>query len=97
MKESNEMSETTSTPFSNRCDILGELWITYKNDTEFQDFIEYNDLGLPLAYAVSSEIVDATPKVEMFINETWELFLAGLEREDEGFETLSDIMITDGE
>jgi hypothetical protein len=86
------MSETTTT-FANKCNILGELWVSYKNDPEFSDFIEYNDLGLPLAYAVSSEIIEASPKLEMFVNETFELLLAGLGREtDEGYESIEDLL-----
>lgn len=90
------MTDSPTTPFSNRCDILGQLWIDYKNDPEFDDFIEYNDLGLPLAYAISTEIVLSTVKAEMFINETWELFLSGLELTDEGFDSLDDILGMEG-
>ena len=86
------MTDSTTTPFSNRCDILGELWVAYKGDPEFDDFIQYNDLGLPLAYAISTEIVTSTPKAEMFINETFELLLSGLEIKDEGFDSLDDVL-----
>lgn len=91
------MTDKTSTPFSNRCEILAELWVEYKNDTEFEDFLDYNDLGLPLAYAIATDIIPPSPKAEMFINETFDLFLVSLERTDEGFESLSDIMLLDGE
>lgn len=91
------MTDKTSTPFSNRCEILAELWVEYKNDTEFEDFLDYNDLGLPLAYAIATDIIPASPQAEMFINETFDLFLVSLERTDEGFESLSDIMLLDGE
>jgi len=90
------MTDSTSTPFSNKCDILGDLWIEYKNDTEFADFIEYNDLGLPLAYAISNGIVESTPLAEGFITETFDLFISGLELEDTGFETLDDILVLRG-
>ena len=87
------MSNENETTFTNRCDILGELWIQYKNDQEFSDFIEYNDLGLPLAYAVSAEIIEVSPKLEMFVNETFQLLLAALGKEtDEGYETLGDLL-----
>lgn len=80
------------TTYENKCDILAELWINHKNDDEFEDFITYNDLGLPLAYAVSTGIADSNPKIENFINETFEALLEGLERDDEGFEALSEIL-----
>jgi hypothetical protein len=86
------MSETTLTPFSNRCDILAELWINYRSDDDFADFIYYNDLGLPIAYAVSAEIIPTSAKAEMFINETFDLLLSALDIEDEGFDTLDDIL-----
>jgi hypothetical protein len=64
----------------------------YRGDEEFQDFVEYNDLGLPLAYALAESIIKKTPLAEQYINESFDLFLAGLEIEDEGFETLEDIL-----
>lgn len=87
------MTEQTSTPYSNRIDILGELWIDYSGATMFEDFVSYNDLGLPLAYALSTEIVESTPKAEMFINETFDLLLATLEVEDTGWDSLTDIFL----
>jgi hypothetical protein len=86
------MSESTTTPFSNQCEILGELWMGYKADAEFEDFITYNDLGLPLAYAIANEIVKSSPLAEQYIGETFDLLLAGLNLEDEGFDTLADIL-----
>ena len=84
------MSDTTN--FASKCDILADLWVNYKNDPEFQDFIQYNDLGLPIAYAISSEIIESSPKAEMFVNETFQLLLAAVGREeDTGFESLADL------
>lgn len=37
-----------STSFEGRCSILGDLWLDYKENKELKDFIQYNDLGLPL-------------------------------------------------
>ena len=52
------MSEITTTPFSSKCEILGELWLKYRADyPDLEDFIEYNDLGLPIAYAIANDIV----------------------------------------
>ena len=83
------MAQTT---FSNQCEILSELWLDYRDDEEFQDFIEYNDLGLPLAYAFANGIVEQSPMGENFVTEAFNLLLAGLEIEDAGFETLQDVL-----
>jgi len=80
------------TSFEARCEILSDLWLNYKADDEFTEFIQYNDLGLPLAYAISEGIVENTPPAENFINETFELLLAGLGIEDEGFENLDEML-----
>ena len=87
------MSMTTQ---ENKAEILSELWINYKDDVNFEDFISYNDLGLPLAYAISMNIVKGTELSDKFINETFTLLLASLEVEDQGFENLDDIFILAG-
>lgn len=89
------MTDSTKTPFTKRCEILADLWVAYKGDEEMADFISYNDLGLPLAYAINTEIVPSTVKAELFIDETFELLLSGLELEDEGFDSLEDILGVD--
>jgi hypothetical protein len=81
-----------STTFTDKCGILGELWMDYRDDEEFTDFIEYNDLGLPLGYMISSGIVGtATTKGEEIIEETFDLFLGAMNVKDTGFDTLDDV------
>ena len=82
------------TTFSDKANILADLWLNYRDDEEFQDFINYNDLGLPLAYAFANNIIDtATPMLEQFINETFALLLSGLDIDkDYGFETLDGVL-----
>jgi hypothetical protein len=84
----------SSTSYTNKCSILAELWLNYRNDEEFQDFIEYNDLGLPLAYAIDNNIVKSTEMAQRFVEETFDLFVASLETEDAGFETLDELLNT---
>ena len=85
------MSEQHKTPHSSQCEILGELWVTYKNDEDFEDFVEYNDIGLPFAYLISYGIVESTELAEKFVSETWDMFMASLGIEDTGFDSLQDI------
>jgi len=87
------VSESTTTHFSNKCEILADLWLNYRQDEEFQDFVEYNDLGLPLAYLIANNVVtEKSNTIEKFINESFELLLSGLEIEDSGFETLDELL-----
>lgn len=86
------MTDKTPTTYSNKASILADLWLNYRDDEEFIDFIEYNDIGLPLAYAISNDIVKSTDIAERFINETFDLFIGGLEIEDTGFETLDELL-----
>ncbi len=79
------------TTFDNKALILGQLWINYKTEDEWSDFFVYNDLGLPLAFAFAEGIVNHTPTLEQYINETWDLFLEGLGTEDTGFDSIEDL------
>jgi hypothetical protein len=64
-----------------------------RNDEEFQDFFAYNDLGLPLAYAIAEKIANPNELTERFVGETWGLLLASLEIEDEGnYDNLDDLL-----
>ena len=81
-----------TTTFSSKTLILSDLWLNYRDEEQFKDFVAYNDLGLPLAYAIANNVVEATPVAEKFINETFDLLLAGLGVEDTGFELLDDLL-----
>ncbi len=85
---------TDTTPMETKAEILADFWNTYKYDKQFADFFQYNDLGLPLAYAISTGMVSSTPHAELFIAETFDLLLEVLGiSDDTGFETLDDIVI----
>ena len=77
---------------SNKVAILSELWMNYREDEELQDFIEYNDLGLPMAYLLLNEIVMPTERSELYINETYDLLIASLSVEDREWESLDEIL-----
>jgi hypothetical protein len=72
------MTENTSPTFTNRCKILSDLWFDYRQDEDLKDFMEYNDLGLPIAYAIHGEIVMPTELAKQYVNETFELFAESL-------------------
>jgi hypothetical protein len=67
-----------ATDFSNKISILADLWINYRDQDEFEDFVEYNDLGLPLAYLVSTELAAVTDGGKIYLEETFNLLCAAL-------------------
>jgi len=78
--------------FSNKISILAELWMNYRDDDQLKDFIEYNDLGLPMAYFLMNELVLPTKQSEVYVNETYDLLVASLGAEDIGFESLDELL-----
>jgi len=78
--------------FENKITILAELWMNYRDDDQIKDFIDYNDLGLPLAYLITNEIVIPTNQADIYINESYDLLVAALEVEDLEYESLDEMM-----
>lgn len=78
--------------FSNKITILAELWMNYRDDEQLQDFVEYNDLGLPLAYFLMNELVVSTKQAELYINETYDLLVASLGAEDVEYDSLDELL-----
>jgi hypothetical protein len=78
--------------FENKITILAELWMNYRDDEDLQDFVEYNDLGLPLAYFLMNEIVLPTSQSELYINETYDLFIASLQVADKEWGSLDELL-----
>ena len=78
--------------FENKTTILAELWMNYREDDQIKDFIEYNDLGLPLAYLITNEIVIPTNQADIYIDESYDLLVAALDVEDLEYESLDEMM-----
>jgi len=78
--------------FENKVTILSELWMNYRDDEQLKDFIEYNDLGLPMAYLLMNEIVLPTQQTDIYIDETYNLFIASLGAKDIEYESLDQLL-----
>lgn len=78
-------------PLKNKSNILGQLWIDFREDEMMSDFIEYNDIGMPMAYFLSEGLVTPTVLAEEYVNETWALFLEVLNLSDEDVEDVQDL------
>lgn len=69
--------------FANKAGILGQFWIEFRDDEDMKNFVEFNDVGLPLGYFIAEGLVKETPMAETFVEETFTLLLAALEVAEE--------------
>lgn len=67
------------TDFQTQCAILSDLWLNYRDHEELEDFVEYNDLGLPLAYLIHTELAVATEQGIPYVEETFNLLCSALD------------------
>lgn len=89
-----EIVENKETPFEVRCMILADLWMNYRGDVEFQDFLSYNDVGLPAAWLIEEDLCTPNDRLKSMVNETFNLLLKALEIEqDHGFDSLDDLLV----
>jgi hypothetical protein len=63
----------------------------HKTLDELAEFFRYNDVGVPLAFAFAEGIVNHSPTLEKYVNETFDQLLEALNLEDSGFEDLQDL------
>lgn len=80
------------TNFDSKCEILSQLWIEYRDHEAFEDFVEYNDIGLPLAYILSNQLAARTSQSAKYIDETWTMLLKALEVDDRDWSSLDDML-----
>ena len=80
------------TTFEMKALILGQLWNLKEGEEEWADFFNYNNLGLPLAFALAEGIINRTESLEKYVNETWRLLLEVLNIDDTGFEDITELI-----
>jgi hypothetical protein len=87
-----------TTNFLKKCSILAELYSLYGDDTtsQFAPFVEFNDIGLPLAFFVEENLAAPTDDGMRYISQTFDLFLSGLDLDDVGFDNLTEILMLSG-
>ena len=63
---------------------LSTLWVEFKEDEDFEAFVKYNDVGLPLAYFLEEGLcTELSPLGEQYITETFDMMLGLIEVTEE--------------
>jgi hypothetical protein len=79
------------TDFQDKASILAHLWVWYRTEQALETFVEFNDLGLPLAYMLSENLATVTESGARFVEDTFDMLLQELNLEDTGFNTLDEV------
>ena len=88
--------ETHETSLEDKAQIIVEFTQRFFSDFEYGDFFDYNDLGTPLAIAITQDMADLTESGREILEETWtnlcELFDVD---ETLSYEQIEDLMSED--
>jgi Zn-dependent M32 family carboxypeptidase len=87
-----ERDKPMATEYTKKVEILSQIWLEYREDEDFKDFVEYNDVGLPLAFMIANGLVEATDEGENFLDETFTVLLAALTVTDKGYDSLEELL-----
>ena len=75
-----------------KAEILVQFTQDNFNDEVYDDFFDYNDLGIPMAIAIVQDMVILTDKGEELINETWKELCEIFGADPEGqYESIDDV------
>ena len=74
-----------STSFLTKCEILAEVHLEATWNIDLNEFREYNDLGLPLAYSLDKDLIELKEGAEVYIEDTWNNLckMLGVDNEEE--------------
>lgn len=86
----------STTDFETKAQILADVWIEYRSDEAFDELLSFADLGFPLAYAYTNNIIRIEPEDEagFLIEQTFTLLLQLLNVEDTGYKSITDLFDT---
>jgi hypothetical protein len=78
---------------NNKIAVLADLYLNYRDEDQFKEFADYNDIGLPIAHLVHTGLVTMNKEGEMYIEETYDLLIAAMGIDpDEVYETIDDML-----
>lgn len=77
-----------------KCKILGDLYKRFKGTSgDFEEFLNMNDIGLPLAFFAKEEMVTLSNDSLRYIDETWRALMDLISAEEESeFDSLESII-----
>ena len=77
-----------------KAEILVQFTQDHFNSDEYDEFFDYNDLGIPMSIAITQDMVILTDAGEQLLEETWiELCLLFNADPNGEYESIDDLMV----
>ena len=78
--------------FNTICKILAEIYTLNSDEGLYEEFCQFNDIGVPLAYFVNENLAIPSDDGKKMIIGSWDILLKTLEIDDEGFGSLDEVL-----
>lgn len=73
--------------------VLADLYLNYRDEIQFKEFVDYNDIGLPIAHLVNTGLCTMTKEAEIYVGETYDLLIVAMDIEpDLDYHTIEDML-----
>jgi hypothetical protein len=73
--------------------VLADLYLNYRDEDQFREFADYNDIGLPIAHLVHTGLCTMNNEGKIYVEETYDLLIAAMGVDpEESYETIEDMV-----
>lgn len=90
---SESIAQEHETSLEDKAQIIMEFVQDFQGTGEYDEFFDYNDLGIPLAIAITQDMADLTESGLAIFEETWSQLCELFEMDKtESYESIEDLM-----
>jgi hypothetical protein len=73
--------------------VLADLYLNYRDEDQFKEFADYNDIGLPIAHLVHTGLCNMNREAEVYVEETYDLLISAMGVDPElDYQTIDDML-----
>ena len=73
--------------------VLADLYLNYRDEDQFKEFADYNDIGLPIAHLVHTGLCNMNKEAEVYVEETYDLLVSAMGVDPEqDYQTIDDML-----
>ena len=78
---------------NNKIAVLADLYLNYRDEEQFKEFADYNDIGLPIAHLVHTGLCTMNKSGEIYVEETYDLLVTAMGVDpEESYVTIEDMV-----